>query len=669
MRVLSRVLALLVAALALLPIANWIPGGHEIDTYSYAMNDWLTGALIVIGGGVVAAIVSGRMPALWREGLWRRWSARLDAHRTLATVGIAGFALAVYVIIAFVVFDARPLLMDELVSVLHARILTSGHLSLPASPYPEFFSALHLVDFDGRVYSQYPVGGPAMLALGELANVPWLVGPLCGAVAVAAFLAYLRIAEPRREIAYAAVLLFALSPFVAFMSGTHMNHVPLVMWVLIASAALARVVEAPAARPGLSLLVGLGFGCAATIRPIDAAAFALPAGAWLLWRAIRDRARWLDVIAAGAGVALPVLALLWVNARTTGSPLRLGYTVLWGSSHGPGFHAAPWGDPHTPARGLELINLYFFRLQTYLFDAPVPSLIPAIVALFLTRRLERLDRYLLTSSALLVGTYFAYWHEGHHLGPRFFFALVPAFALWTARFLPLVREQFGVGRAYRTAVYGSLIAGAVAAMVLIPIRATQYASLYTTLRWNADSAAEAAGARRALVFVRESWGAQVLPRMWVLGIPRTDADQFYRRVDTCLLEQGVGMLERQSLRGPAAIAALRPLLRDSARVVRSTLSPDYTERYLPGTVYPPQCRRRIADDRAGFTQLAPLLLARGGGNIYARDLHEHNALLLAAYPDRPVFLVRPPSSEANEMPRFVPLSRDSLVQAWGAGHP
>ena len=669
MRVLLRVVTLLVAALALLPFVNWIPGGFEMPVYGATISDWLTGATIVVGGGVVAAILSSRIPSLWREGLWQRWSAALAARPTLAVVGISTAALALYVAIAFIVFDGRPLLMDELVSVMHARIFASGQLSLPASPYPEFFSALHLVDADGKVYSHYPAGGPAMIALGELVGAPWLVGPLCGALAVAAFAACVRAIEPRRSVAYAAVLLFAFSPFVAFMSGTYMNHVPVMMWLLVSAAALARVVEAPDARPWLSLIVGLGFGLAATIRPLDAAAFALPAGAWLLWRAVQHRPRWVDCAVAGVGVALPVLALLWVNERTTGSPLRFGYNVLWGSNVGLGFHDAPWGDAHTPARGVELLNLYLLRLQMHLFDTPVPSLIPAIVAFFLTKRLDRFDRYLLTSSALLLGVYFAYWHDGSHLGPRFVFALAPVFALWTARFLPLLRERFGNGQAYRTAVYGSLIAGLVTVCVLVPLRAKQYGALYTTIRWDADSAAEAAGARNALVFVRESWGAQIIPRMWVLGIPRTDADRLYRQVDTCILEQAVSIIEKRTTRGADAVALMRPLLRDSLRAVPSTLSPDYTERYVPGTPYPPKCRQRLAEDQEGFTFLTPLLLARGGGNIYARDLHERNALLLALHPDRPVFLVRPITSRKTEMPQFIPLSRDSLLKAWGVAQP
>ena len=45
-----------------------------------------------------------------------------------------------------------------------------------------------------------------------------------------------------------------------------------------------------------------------------------------------------------------------MNWRTTGSPTRFGYEVLWGSGVNLGFHqAVPWGEAHTPLRGLELL--------------------------------------------------------------------------------------------------------------------------------------------------------------------------------------------------------------------------------------------------------------------------------------------------------------------------
>ncbi|HEY9515783.1 MAG TPA: hypothetical protein VIQ74_08905, partial [Gemmatimonadaceae bacterium] len=649
---------------AFLPIANWIPGGHEASWYPFIGSGFLSGTTIALGVGVVLAILSGKIGGLWREGAVDRVVGLWTQRPVLVTLAIATVALALYTWVAINVLGGRPLLIDEVVELFQAQIYASGSLSLPAFPHPEFFSGMHLVDTQGRVYSQFPAGGPAMLALGVLLHSPWLVGPFFATVGVVAFAAYARRTERRQGVALAATLIFAFAPFAVFMSGSHMNHVTTLAWVMIAVAALAGVMTSEKPRPAMAAVAGFGFGMAATIRPVDALAFALPAGIWFLVRALRDRRRWLDAIPAGIGVAVPMLALMWVNTRTTGSPLLFGYEVLWGKSHRLGFHSAPWGMSHTPARGLELINIYFLRLQTYFLESPVPSLVPAIGALALSRRLDRFDRYLLTSSALLIGLYFAYWHDGFYLGPRFMYLLLVPLAIWTARLYPLLRERVGSGLVYRSVVYASLCAILIALFVDIPIRTRQYSNGLLTMRWNADSSAAASGVQNALVLVRESWGAQLVSRLWAIGVPRSETELLYRRVDACALNQAVGTLEASKTRGVAALEALRPLLGDSARLVGSPVSPDTTEQYLLGSKYSADCVARIADDRQGFTLFTPLLLAHGGGNIYARDLHGRDTLLVHAFPNRPLFLLKPATAKIGEPPRFYPISRDSLERAW-----
>lgn len=656
--------AIFVGAFGLLPIANWIPGGHSAPWYASVANGWISGTAIVIGGGVVAAILSRRLTWLWREGAFSALADRSSRSPVASAMVVATIALAVYSLVAVLVFDGRPLFIDELFQVLHARIFANGALSSAVSAHPEFFSSMHLVDTQGQVYSQFPAGGPAMLMLGELVNAPWLVGPVCGAVAVLAFASILRVAEPRPTVALGALLLFAFAPLTLFMSGSHMNHVPTLMWLLIATACTAHVMSSESPRPVLALFGGIALGLAATIRPVDALAFGLPAGLWYLIRAFRTPARWRDALAALIGVSTPVFILFWINVQTTGSPLLFGYEVLWGKEHGLGFHTAPWGLSHTPGRGFELINLYFLRLETYLFETPIPSLLPAFGALILTRRLPPVDRYLLASSSLLVGLYFAYWHDGFYLGPRFVFVLAPVLALWTSRLPALVRERTGSGLPYRATIYGYAIAAMVAIAILIPMRARSYSASLVTMRWSADRAAAERGIENALIFVRESWGAQLIARMWAVGVSRSETELLYRHVDSCVIEHALLALERDSTRGTAALAAMLPLLKDSARTVASPFSPDTTQRYLPGLAYSPRCAQRIAEDREGFTLFTPLLLARGGGNVYARDLHERNALLMRQHPDRPVYLLRPPSASIGVMPRFYLMSRDSLRLAW-----
>jgi hypothetical protein len=491
------------------------------------------------------------------------------------------------------------------------------------------------------------------------------VGPACGALAVAAFIVFLRTTEPGRATRWAAAALFALAPFTVFQAASHMNHGFTLAALLVATAALARVVTADRPRPWLAFVSGLGYGVAATIRPTDALAFALPAGVWYLARAVRDRRRLADLLASGVGVALPLLALFWVNGHTTGDPLLFGYQVLWGKEHNLGFHRAPWGPVHTPLRGLELINVYFLRLQTYLFESPVPSLVPVLAALALAPAFGPFDRLLLASAGLLVGLYFAYWHNGFFLGPRFLYPLMPVLALWTARLPALVKARFGRGFALRFVLSAFAVTAVMAIAFQVPGRARQYRNGLFTMRWDADSTAAADGVRGALVLVRESWGSQVIARMWGLGVTRSEAEWLYRSVDVCALDGGVAQAERRGLRGAAAVAALTPLAADSVRVVATPFTADVSERYLPGMRYPPECAAKVLEDREGFTLYTPLILAQYGGNVYVRDLHAGDTLALALYPGRPIYLVRPAGPAEGVTPRFYPVSRDSLAQAWG----
>ncbi|HJU90007.1 MAG TPA: hypothetical protein VJ672_11475, partial [Gemmatimonadaceae bacterium] len=582
-RVVAPVLAALLAIVAFLPIVDWIPGGRTAPWYQSVLDGWLSGTAIAVGAGLVLAILSRRMPILWRDGLGTTLGDAFDRAPARVSLGIAAVAAVLYAWIAHLVFDARPLLIDEMAQMLQARIFASGSISRPVSPRPEFFSMIHVVDMHGRVYSQFPAGGPFFLALGVLIRAPWIIGPIFGAAAILAYGHFLKFAEERPTTSLMALVLFALAPFTAFMAASHMNHVPTLAFLLVAMAALARVMTERRPAWWWSLACGLGFGIAATIRPIDAIAFALPAGAWYLWRAIKEPARWRDALVAAAGIAIPVALLAWVNLRTTGAPLRFGYVVLWGPSHSLGFHDAPWGVTHTPARGLELVSLYFLRLQSYLFETPIPSLLPAIGALALTRKFNALDRYLVVCSALLVGLYFAYWHDGFFLGPRFLHPLLPVLALWTARLFPLVRERLGRGLAERAVMFAFVVSLVIAAVALVPLRAHQYRGGLLTMRWDAERAAREAGVSDAIVFVRESWGAQLVARMWAIGIPRSETEKLYRGIDACVLEQQVSALESSRVRDTAAFLALRPLLRDSSRVRPSPFSPDTTERFLPGT--------------------------------------------------------------------------------------
>lgn len=640
--------------------------------YAHRFIGWGYGTAICVGVGVLAAIWWGNRP----QNTERESPSgaelpgalsRLDSLEWLIPFG----AFALYAIIARTVFAARPLLIDEVVQLLQARIYAMGHLWLPVAAHREFFSILHVVDTGDKLYSQFPPGGPAMLALGELVHAPWLVGPASGAISVAIFAKLVKLTDPGATRAFhvGATLLFAVTPFGAFMFGSHMNHATTLAWLLLATLALANIAGSTSPRIGWAFVNGLGLGVAATIRPLDAFAFALPAAAWLILLACRDRRRWSDIVASGIGVAIPFGAMMYVNVQTTGSPLLFGYEVLWGKAHGLGFHTAPWGEAHTPSRGLEFISLYVTRLQTYLFETPFPAMLPVIGALALTRKLSALDRYLLASATLLGAFYFAYWHDGFFLGPRFVFPWLPVLVLFAARLPKLVRERFGRGRVW-AGTNAALATGAVMAVGFsLPGRVLEYQNGLTSMRVDYTAESAHAGVKDALVFVRESWGAQIIARMWEHGISRSASAALYHGVDACLLDKALRVVEERNLRDAAAEAQLEPLLADSSRVRSSPFSPDSTEKLLPGAMYDRTCVARINEDRRGYTHLAPLLLERGSGNVYARDLQASDSLMTSAYPARPVYLLRRKNASADSAFEWLPLKRDSLTAAWRSGAP
>lgn len=640
-RILPYAVALALVVLGFLPIVNWIPGGHSAPWYGDVLQTWLSGAAIVAGVTVVLIVVTRGRVLSAASDFADSVSQLFVARPRLAALTIGTIAGIVYATVAQLVFDARPLFIDEIVQLYQARLFAAGQLTDHVGFFPEFFGALNVVSRGDRQFGQFPPGGPAHLLLGVLAGAPWLVMPLIGGGAVYVFSLLVRRLEPEVPIALAAILLFAFSPFMIFMSASHMNHVPTLLWVLIAWLACLRMTKQPTLMLRWPLLFGLSAGIAASIRPVDAAAMTAPALVLAIMSLRIKKDVMMALAATCVGAALPVALILGFNHATTGSSFLFGYELMWGKSHSLGFHNSPWGPAHSPARGLELLSLYALRLQSYLFETPAPSLIPVIATLGLARRIAPFDKVMLWATVLLAVAYFAYWHDGFYLGPRFVFVLVPVLVLFTARAPRALGERVKSLKVRRVAFVGLATAIVLGVGLGIPERARYYAQSLNNSRHRLAAPVEALGVRNALIFVRESWGSQVMARLWGRGITRSDAEALYRAVDTCLLDSALVALEYRDVRGHFARSALWPLLHDSALVQASTLSPDRSQRMLPGRDLSPRCREHIAADQRGVA-LYPLLLAEPrSSNLFVRDLGERNAILTRTYPDRAAYLLIP----------------------------
>lgn len=639
------------AGLGLVPVANLLGGGASIPWWSAAVRDWLvTGTAIVLVALGLARVLGDRLDRSVAAAI----RLVLRPSPRVFQLLVALFVLALTGVFAVYCFARAPFAQDEMAQRFHANILLAGRLFAAGEPHPEFFSVTGVLDRAGHWYSMYPIGGPALLAVGAALHATWLVNPVLTALTACGLY---RFAVPAfgEGPARASVLLFALSPFVLIMGASSMNHVGTLALTTLALASLATWTTSSDRRhvTRAAALIGLAVGAMATIRPLDAAAVAVAIGVFQLSLLRREPARAGSLMMQVAAGALPVAWLLYVNARTTGHPLLFAYDALYGPGQRLGFHVDPLGVPYTPLRALALTSANFMRLDRYLFEWPLPGLVPIVATPLLLPRPSRWDLLLLGLIGAVVGAYGLYWAaDSFFAGPRFLYTAVPAFVIFAARAPGLLAQTLPPGTLRRAALtivplclcYAWLTPTGVSS---VQMRAYYYHAGRTKLK--TDIAAEVAAAHlsRALVFVHEPWRARLEARLRALGVTPGEASRILATSDACQVQTALDAEDARAAADTAGRhARLGPAIPPEAFVQPVPgLQADQAISLAKGAVLTDACRREVAADAAGTTPYAPFLaLARfdrggalGGPVVFARDLGPRNQLLRARFPDRTWF--------------------------------
>jgi hypothetical protein len=663
-----RATALVLALFGLVPMANLLSGGHAVTWWGSAVQDWILWGAVTLIAAMALARFGGEAVGEFCASAWRRVMApaplRFGAIVSFVTLGLS-IALAGYA------FARQPHSIDEMEALWQSRIYASGHFAIAPFAHREFVSMMNVIDTP-RWYTLFPAGGPALLTLGTLAGVPWLVDPICAAIAVAAVYMFVRRAYDEST-ARATAIVMTLSPFFLFMAAGYQNHVPALAALALALAALAawRNATTPRAAVMASVGVGLALGVLVAIRPLDGALAAAVFGVFQVANIIKrsGAARWSSLAAQAVAGAIPVAFLLIANANSTGHPLTFAYGVMWGGAS-MGFGATPFGEAHTPVRALVLLSQNLMRLDLYLFEWPIPGILLALVTLVMLRTAKDWD--LLAAGlivAYLVG-YALYWHEGFWVGPRFIYPTIPLWILFTVR-APALLAARTEDATHRRAVM-LLIPLCMVGAIVMPssvtgarLRAQRYHESLWQLRTDIAAEARAADLKNALVVVHESWGARLMARMWAVGVPRRDAELLLAQSDACALELQLLVEESPPGGDPAGLVArLRASTPESERAAlapRPDITADGTLKFSDHGPFTKQCADNALADSAGVS-LYPAFLARnhvtstgelGGEVIYVRDLGAHNLALRKIYGDRVWYHYMPRKSPTDSSPVFV----------------
>jgi hypothetical protein len=659
--------ALLLTATGIFPVANFLSRGQAVPWWHAAVVEWCTTGLGILIVAALTATVSGN-----------RLTRAIDKCRRLVlTPSPAAFEIGAAILVAVLAaifaqycFSGLVFTGDEMAQRWQARMLLAGRLFIHPEAHREFFSTMETLDGNDRWFSQFPIGGPAVIAIGMALRVPWIVNPLLAGLTARNIHRFARDAYDDAT-ARAATLLFAISPFVLIMSGSQLNHVATLALVTLALAELPRwtTTTNDRVRRRSAIVLGFAIGAAITVRPLDGVLAGAVIGALqlrALWRHPELRRSFVWQVAVGA---LPVVILLVINALSTGSPLLFGYDALNGAAHRPGFHVDPLGVRHTPLRALTITSGYLMKLNRYLFEWPMPALGVIVLSLAVLRRASKWDYLLAGLFAAMIAGYATYWFDGFFAGPRFLYAAVPAFVLFAATLPARLVERFG-RPALRSAAMAAMALAAVYAWLIptgvssVQMRAYYYRSLREQLKTDIGGEVEHARLTNAVVFVNDGWHARLVARLRSLGELPLTAERLLDQIDACALQTALDA-DDVAPAGPAerrlehVLSAAR---RAGVPAVVPGLPADQHIAIVPGSKPTAACLAQVNMDADG-TMPYPAFLAYlsverdgriGGSVVFARDMGDRNELLRARFGDRTWYRYRVPERRVPTELAFVP---------------
>ncbi|MGH2515258.1 MAG: glycosyltransferase family 39 protein [Ktedonobacterales bacterium] len=406
----------------------------------------------------VQALLSHLPRALRARNRWDVLAALLIA---------ASFIFTCY--IAVVQYSAEPHILDASAYYFQAKIFASGHLAAPAPADSAAFAGPFMVAEGGRWFAQYPPATSALLALGLLAHLPWIVEPLLGALSLwGIYRIGCRLFS--RPVACLAVLLGGLSAFYTFLAATYLSHAVALFFGVYFILFLLRFAETHAIR---DLCLGTAsWGGLLLTRELSAAILGACATLFIfiVYRRtiLRDRLQCATAAIAALGVALLGLsAYLLYNRLQTGDPFMLPRTLFspadrYGFGAGIGFYGQ-----HTLAAGFVILDQLLTILQIDLFGWPFYLTLAFIPLAFLDRSVRHTWYWFcLVLLAALTLAQAGYFYHGIYLGPRYLYDALPFLLLLTARGIANLTRWLAGMRRYLPAITSALRARTIARVLV-----------------------------------------------------------------------------------------------------------------------------------------------------------------------------------------------------------
>lgn len=345
-------------------------------------------------------------------------------HRRWFMLLIFGLCAAALTLCShYIIYRGNYICTDVHSQMAQAQLMSRGDLKLHISQPLRDVISFPYATLEVPSYSQFPPGQILIYTALLWANLPLVlldvattVGMVTGAMWLAGMLA------GRTAMLVAGMMLLG-SPHVIGMAGSGMNH-NLAAFLLTWVAVLWMLPQTCRRGAGGGFLLGY----AVATRPLTALAQGAVWCLHFLSQGARNfRGTLRPLVCAVAGAAAPVAGLMLYNYATTGSALRLQYSV-----RDPDFHKL-WfrtggAYPYQPWDAVQNLVTDILSWNWLLLGWPIGSWFAAVVW-WATTRFQRKEVLLLLLIGAQVLVYRTYHFHDLLFGPRFLYELVPYLAV------------------------------------------------------------------------------------------------------------------------------------------------------------------------------------------------------------------------------------------------
>ena len=384
----------------------------------------------------ILTIVGGLIAAFWivktkQDRITSTFLMRIPGNRFKLALGGIGFLL--YVAVGWYIFNFQPYLDDDCSALFQARIFASGNITLPVHQFDRFYSLFSVLGSynDHHVNcSMYPPGMALLLLPGVLLGMPWLMVPLFGgSLAVATYILACEMFD--EGTGRLAGILTLTSPFIGFMAGTFLTHVPTALFMVLCWIYALRLTRTGGIANGLA--AGATWGVAFLCRPLTAIVVGSVIGLWFISQGKEIWRFWRSIAIALAMAMCAAFTLLAWQKLTTGEFLMSGYKIGMDSGSARlGFITYKTGHQHTPRVALQHTLARIRTINDRLLGWPLPSMLLVLWPI-LRCRFNARHIWLMLPWITLLLLYGLYWYWEEYWPARYTLAGTPFLIILAAQ--------------------------------------------------------------------------------------------------------------------------------------------------------------------------------------------------------------------------------------------